>query len=609
MTEMVNPYIAGAPVVETRMFFGREDVFDWTQNSLTGQYADHTLVIHGQRRVGKTSVLKQLGNRLPEKYIPVFFDLQGRTHTTLDRFLWWLAREIVRVLKQERGIEIPVPEKEDFTADLEYFENKFLSGLRPILGDNTLLLTFDEFDNLEESEVKKELARPLVDYLRRLMGEAGMSFIFSIGSSGRKLENMQASYTEFFKTALYKKISFLSRDQTSHLVAKPVEGVLEYERPAVDMIFETAFGHPYFTQLMCHELFARCQRTEQRKIAKVDVESVLDSPGLFYAIAFSPNTVFASGMVGTTFYVSQDGGYTWIERTNGLGAFAFNLHVPRRSDGPWYIDGEGGIFRTTDEGKTWTLIDKQSYYLAGENGDTLYRMGGVYNLLRSRDGGETWQSMALPPPNASGIGVSGIGTICQQTNTVFALFPDGYYLSTDGGETWDSSSVNAWAQMQFNNWSFLELYSDATCQQLYVLDAGDKILNSQDGGENWAACTPMETFSPNTLTLDPYGSPRIIVGTMGGGIFISTDGCQSWKKRNTGLGSLFVNAVAIDPNNTDTLYAGTDGGAYISFDGGQTWNEINDGLLGATVVYSIVVDKDSNVYAATPYGIFKLESR
>jgi photosystem II stability/assembly factor-like uncharacterized protein len=48
---------------------------------------------------------------------------------------------------------------------------------------------------------------------------------------------------------------------------------------------------------------------------------------------------------------------------------------------------------------------------------------------------------------------------------------------------------------------------------------------------------------------------------------------------------------------------------YISFDGGKTWGQVNDGLLGATVVYSITVDKDSNVYAATPYGIFKLEGK
>ena len=46
-----------------------------------------------------------------------------------------------------------------------------------------------------------------------------------------------------------------------------------------------------------------------------------------------------------------------------------------------------------------------------------------------------------------------------------------------------------------------------------------------------------------------------------------------------------------------------------STDGGQTWGQVNDGLLGATVVYSIAVDKDSNVYAATPYGVFKLEDK
>lgn len=276
MGDIVNPYIAGAPVTEARMFFGREDVFQWIENSIAGQYADHILVIHGQRRVGKTSVLKQLGNRLPKRYIPVFFDLQGRTHTTLDRFLWWLARETVRVLKQERGVEIPLPEKEAFSADLEYFENQFLPGLHPALDGNTLLLTFDEFDNLEEGEIKEILGRPLIDYLRRMMGNRDLNFIFSIGSSGRKLENMQASYTEFFKTALYKKISFLNEEQTHKLVTQPVEGILEYDTHATSSIYRIAGGHPYFTQLTCHELFARCQRTEQRRVQQADVEAVLE---------------------------------------------------------------------------------------------------------------------------------------------------------------------------------------------------------------------------------------------------------------------------------------------------------------------------------------------
>src|SRR3990172_7650015 len=237
VAEPLNPYIAGSPVTDAKMFFGREDIFDWIQHSLAGQFADHILVIHGQRRVGKTSVLKQLPHRLPDRYIPVFFDLQGRTRTTLDRFLWWLAREIVRVLKQDRELILPLPEQEAFAQDLEYLESHFLPELRRLLPDHTLLLTFDEFDTLEEVEARETLGQPLTETLRRLMGREGLSFIFSIGSSGRKLENMQASYTEFFKAALYKKISFLSEEQTHGLITRPVEGLLEYDRAGVKHIF------------------------------------------------------------------------------------------------------------------------------------------------------------------------------------------------------------------------------------------------------------------------------------------------------------------------------------------------------------------------------------
>ena len=78
---------------------------------------------------------------------------------------------------------------------------------------------------------------------------------------------------------------------------------------------------------------------------------------------------------------------------------------------------------------------------------------------------------------------------------------------------------------------------------------------------------------------------------------------------NDGLKSLKVNSISADPNNPDIIYAGTDNGAYVSFDSGDLWQPINDGLLGGRVIYSIVVDTDSNVFAATPLGIFTLESQ
>jgi tetratricopeptide (TPR) repeat protein/photosystem II stability/assembly factor-like uncharacterized protein len=276
MAEKINPYIAGAPVVEERMFFGREDTFSWMTRSLAGKYVDHILVIHGQRRVGKTSVLKHLSRHLPEHYIPIFIDLQGRVSTTLDRFLWWLAREITRGLK-DHEIELPRPDREEFTQDADYFETKFLPVLEEKLGDKRLLLTFDEFDTLSSTAAQEGLALPFLAIMKRMMEHEKLNFIFSIGSSGRKLENMQATYTAFFKQALYKKISFLDWDDAHDLIVKPVEGVLTYDEEAIKYIFDLTSGHPYFIQLVCHELFSTCQKTDNWGISYASVEEVLDS--------------------------------------------------------------------------------------------------------------------------------------------------------------------------------------------------------------------------------------------------------------------------------------------------------------------------------------------
>ncbi len=276
MNDFLNPYIAGAPVVEPSMFFGRQDVFDWIEQNLSGRFVNHILVIHGQRRVGKTSVLKQIPNHLPPHFIHVFFDLQGRTHTSLDRFQWWLAREICRGVNQARGQSIPTPDYELFAQDGEYLAATFLPEVLPKLNESILLLTFDEFDTLSEPEIQQSLARPLISYLRRLFDLPKLNFIFSIGSSGHKLENMQASYTDFFKTALYRKISFLKHEDCSRLITQPVEGMLAYDNAAVERIHAITSGHPYFTQLICHELFALSQKTGRRSITREDVESVLE---------------------------------------------------------------------------------------------------------------------------------------------------------------------------------------------------------------------------------------------------------------------------------------------------------------------------------------------
>ncbi|MFA5875054.1 MAG: hypothetical protein WC832_13930, partial [Anaerolineales bacterium] len=184
--------------------------------------------------------------------------------------------------------------------------------------------------------------------------------------------------------------------------------------------------------------------------------------------------------------------------------------------------------------------------------------------------------------------------------------PSCIYVSSDYGQTWHNSiGINKLVGGGM-------FFSDSPGQRIYVVSGDWQIYASDDSGENWNESTTGAVHAKSNATrlvIDPSDANHILLATLGRGILVSTDGGQNWQESSNGLGSLFVNTLAIDPNNPDLIYAGTDGGAYVSFDGGETWGRINDGLLGATVVYSIVVDKDSNVYAATPYGIFKLEHK
>ena len=106
-------------------------------------------------------------------------------------------------------------------------------------------------------------------------GAQNLNFIFSIGSSGHKLEDMRAEYTDFFRVGLYKRISFLSAVNSRRLIIEPVRGIVDYEGDAVERVVEITSGHPYFIQLLCHELFAKAQRKDNWHITLNDIEDVL----------------------------------------------------------------------------------------------------------------------------------------------------------------------------------------------------------------------------------------------------------------------------------------------------------------------------------------------
>ena len=105
-------------------------------------------------------------------------------------------------------------------------------------------------------------------------------------------------------------------------------------------------------------------------------------------------------------------------------------------------------------------------------------------------------------------------------------------------------------------------------------DLADGQWHRVSSGEKFPAATV------NTLAVDPRDAQRILVGTYGSGIYLSTDGGQTWAPANTGLGQGLVSALVFNPQDPDIVYAAMpyQGGVYKSADSGQTWQPANNGI-------------------------------
>jgi len=339
----------------------------------------------------------------------------------------------------------------------------------------------------------------------------------------------------------------------------------------------------------------------------------------------SPRLVVGS----TKVTISTDQGASWNNYDSGLAGQRVDLTLDPSNASIFYLkytESDNSnidchpMYRSIDAGRTWNLISSTGCGLTfGPGGTDLYRADYTTNnhiyqrsmnpwiswLFHSTDQGVHWDTLAMPTGcehvYANPFMQGALITSCSNRGL------NTFFYSDDFGKTW-LPSIGDSDQMQMLE---VRLYfGGGNGQRVYAISFYD--YRSDDGGKNWQVCRDPgspSSSSDSRLIIDPENPDHILRTSAGAGVLISTDGCRSWKKSNTGLGSLFVNTLARDPKNVNTIYAGTDGGAYMSFDGGQSWGQINDGLLGATGVYSIVVDPQSNVYAATPYGIFKLESK
>jgi photosystem II stability/assembly factor-like uncharacterized protein len=225
--------------------------------------------------------------------------------------------------------------------------------------------------------------------------------------------------------------------------------------------------------------------------------------------------------------------------------------------------------------------------------------GGVLSWIPVGPNGGDARSFAVEPKNPQHLY---LGTLTSWI-----------YQSSDGGSTWKRLAKLG--------------KSDDLVVDSLVVDSSDPntlfagvwqvdkpaggIYISHDGGATWASSAEMDGQSIRALT-QSYSNPKILVAGTLKGVYRSEDKGQHWKQISPAESSEIheVESIAVDPNDPNTIYAGTWHLPWKTTNGGVSWHNIKQGLIDDSDVFSIIIDptRPTVVYTSACSGIYRSEN-
>lgn len=200
---------------------------------------------------------------------------------------------------------------------------------------------------------------------------------------------------------------------------------------------------------------------------------------------------------------SFNNGNSWVEIFNGNG----NLDN--------YFDGSLGLierndtlFRTTDSGENWSQVSVVPDLIKIEyssNKDILYGYANDFGernkLIKSIDGGSTWESLDLPFYEIGGDSIYASSMHIVSENVVYYLMrnaspPYRLFKTFDGGDSWETVTTSFFGPF--------EAAMDFPTETLGFVTAGEKIYRTADGGITWTN----QSFCPLFTAID-FVSPTV----------------------------------------------------------------------------------------------------
>lgn len=262
------------------------------------------------------------------------------------------------------------------------------------------------------------------------------------------------------------------------------------------------------------------------------------------------------------------------------GAEVSSFLVPPTQPNVVFVATTGGVYRSTDGGRTWAnrSAGLPAVSINSVDGPTwrLYAATSGQGVWRSINGGVWTQTADV----FEGAAVLSVAVKPNDPLTVLASTSGGIYRSTDGGATWatpgGSLPILTVLAIEFSPFD----------PQTVAAAGSEVVLRSSNGGVTWTA-SPADGLLFSQIAFDPSDPQRIYYASNRGLYYRSPQGATATFV--TGLGDVFVTSVAVDPSDSNRLLVFTQGfGLLRSANRGQSWSQEEDLPTGLGVALTAI---------------------
>ncbi|MBN1563738.1 MAG: hypothetical protein JXA10_07860 [Anaerolineae bacterium] len=254
-----NPYAVGMAISDPDNFFGRQDILTMLENRIRSAPTSVAIRLHGQRRMGKTSIVRVFQRSRRDIALPVFISMQitaEKIDTVLDRFKNEILDEITYETEAHQLPKTLLPFHARDQISPDEFRQDFIPAVIEALGDRLLLLMFDEFENLahERYATVRQLLVPLLTDLLDL--RIGMIFVI-----GDPHISLGTDFSSLFRLVNNILVSFFDPEEAKQALLEPAGDALNFQPDGIAKVLDLTYGHPLYLSAFGSKLYENYQHT------------------------------------------------------------------------------------------------------------------------------------------------------------------------------------------------------------------------------------------------------------------------------------------------------------------------------------------------------------